>query len=197
MFFSDFKLTFNEECSRFLQDLYKSKKNILEYGAGGSTLLAAKHNCNVVTTETDHKWLIELLGAAKEQDLPGNIIPIWADVGATKIWGYPIDESNIKKWPEYSKKSWKFCSENSYIPDIIMIDGRFRVATFISSCINVTKETILIFDDYTDRKYYHHVENFFKPIDIVSNRMAIFNIYPGKVDAKYVINNIDFYFDPR
>ena len=42
--------------------------------------------------------------------------------------------------------------------DVILIDGRFRVASFLFSLINAKEGSIIIFDDYTDRSHYHVVE---------------------------------------
>ncbi|MBV7316265.1 hypothetical protein [Shewanella sp. NIFS-20-20] len=195
--FKDFELTFSEGCTDYIKKVYPKHKLILEYGAGGSTLLAAEHGCKVISTETDPKWLIELMGAYKERQLPGDIIPILADIGATKAWGYPIDDSAFREWPEYPQKAWQFCKEHELQPDLILIDGRFRVASFLTACINVTKTTTLLFDDYVEREHYHSIEALFKPVDIIDNRMAVFKIRPKKNSSQYLLNNMHFFLDPR
>ena len=59
--FKDFKLTFSKEVTSFVQKEYKQASNILEYGSGGSTILGASNDKNVITTESSAPWLIELM----------------------------------------------------------------------------------------------------------------------------------------
>lgn len=195
--FKYFDLSFTQDCSQYIKKTYSKHKTILEYGSGGSTLLAAESGAMVVTTETDAKWLVELMGAYQERELPGTIIPIFADIGPTKAWGRPIDESNIKQWPDYSQRAWRYLDEHQLHPDLILIDGRFRVASFLTACANIRKTTLVIFDDYVERDYYHSIEELFQPIEIIDNRMAIFKIKPRKVNANYLLMNFHYFLDPR
>ncbi|ADN74656.1 hypothetical protein Fbal_0442 [Ferrimonas balearica DSM 9799] len=195
--FRDFELTFSEPCSEFVRKTYPKHKVILEYGAGGSTLLAAGNGNTVITTETDPRWLIELMGAYKEQGLPGDIIPIWADIGATKAWGYPTDDIAIKQWPAYPQRPWHYCNEHGIKPDLILIDGRFRVASFLTACVNITKATTLLFDDFVEREHYHVVKQLFEPTQIIGERMAVFRLRPKKVSSQFLLEHIDYYLDPR
>jgi len=146
--FKNFPLTFTKEVVSFIKEEYQRASTILEYGSGGSTILAAGNNKTVVTTESSASWLIELMGSYKEHNLPGNIIPIFCDIGETKAWGHPKDDSKWGQWPSYSVKAWHYCNENKLDPELILIDGRFRVACFIASCINTTKPIQILFDDY-------------------------------------------------
>lgn len=195
--FKDFELTFSEECCQYIRQVYPKHQLILEYGAGGSTLLAAEAGSTVITTETDPKWLIELMGAYKERHLPGDIIPIWADIGNTKAWGYPVDEQCVKQWPDYPQKPWHYCHEHHLTPDLILIDGRFRVASFLTACANVTKATTLLFDDFVEREHYHIVKTLFEPSKIIGERMAVFKIRPKKISSQFLLNNIQYFLDPR
>ncbi|MBC3621547.1 hypothetical protein [Vibrio metschnikovii] len=195
--FRDFDLTFTEECSQYLKKIYPKHKVILEYGSGGSTLLAAENGSLVITTETDSKWLIELMGVFQEKKLAGTIIPILVDIGPTKAWGYPVDDREIKNWLGYSNSSWSYLNTHDLHPSLILIDGRFRVASFFSACANVRKTTTIIFDDYVEREYYHIVEKLFSPIQIIDNRMAVFKVKPNKVTASFILDNINFFLDTR
>jgi protein O-GlcNAc transferase len=195
--FKNFELTFSEECTAYIRRHYPKHQLILEYGAGGSTLLAAGAGSTVIATETDSKWLVELMGAYKEQQIPGDIIPIFADIGETKAWGYPVDELAMKQWPEYSQKPWRYCREHNLVPSLILIDGRFRVASFLTACVNVTKPTTLLFDDFIEREHYHIVKQLFEPTEIIGERMAIFEIKPDKMYSQFLLDNMHYFLDPR
>ncbi|WP_240997067.1 hypothetical protein, partial [Pseudomonas viridiflava] len=38
-------------------------------------------------------------------------------------------------------------------PDVILIDGRFRIACFVTAYLRATKPMIVLFDDYLDRPH--------------------------------------------
>ena len=195
--FRNFELTFTAECSDFLQKIYSDAKYIVEYGSGGSTLLAAKLNKHIITVESCVEWLVELMGSYKENDYPGNIVPIWANIGKTGNWGYPIDQNAWKKWKEYSILPWRYCLEHEMDPDVVLIDGRFRVSCFISTCIYIKKKTLIIFDDFVDRKNYHVILGIAKPKKIIENRMAVFWVEPGMVNSQFLLDSLLDYFNPE
>jgi hypothetical protein len=91
--FKNFTMTFTQACNEFVQKKYSKANIIVEYGSGGSTLLAAKLGKKIISVESSNSWLIELLGSAAHQNLPGNIIPLWADIGPTGDWGSPSTET--------------------------------------------------------------------------------------------------------
>jgi hypothetical protein len=72
---------------------------------------------------------------------------------------------------------WLLMDEIGLSPDAILIDGRFRVASFIASYFSAKKPATLVFDDYVDRLHYHTVESLIKPIEII-DRAAIFRLNP-------------------
>ena len=194
--FREFEVTFTAESARYVKEQYRNASCILEYGSGGSTIYAATEGVTVITTESSSHWLLELIGASKEKNLPGDIIPLHADIGVTKEWGYPADESKWRSWPSYSQKAWQYCSDNSITPDLVLIDGRYRVACFIASCVNTTAPMRILFDDFAGRPYYHIVMNIVKPTEIVDNRLAVFDVVPGLIGTKYLFDNLRYFYDP-
>ena len=60
-------------------------------------------------------------------------------------------------------------------PDLVLIDGRFRVASFLTSLRECKVGTKIIFDDYEFRAHYHIVEDFIKP-DRIFGPQAIFEV---------------------
>jgi hypothetical protein len=72
----------------------------------------------------------------------------------------------LEKWRRYPELPWAIFREKEIEPDTILIDGRFRVACALESLANLSlnSQTLLLFDDYTDRTYYHAIETFAKLI---------------------------------
>ena len=146
--FRNFDLTFTPEVAEYVKMEYGKANDILEYGSGGSTMYAASQGKRIITTESSATWLVELMGAFQEKKLSGNIIPLWCDIGETKEFGYPVDQSKWDNWPSYPLKAWRYCAEHNIKPDLVLVDGRFRVASFITSCVRTKVPVRILFDDF-------------------------------------------------
>jgi len=194
--FKNFDLTFTKDVSVFVKKAYEQSTNILEYGSGGSTILGARKGKTVISTESSAPWLIELMGSYKERKLPGDIVPIFCDIGETKKWGHPKDDTKWHNWPAYSVTAWQYCTDNNINPDLILIDGRFRVACFIASCVNTTTPVRILFDDFAERPKYHVVKKIVEPTKIIDQRLAVFDIEPGMVDSKFLLDNLSYFYNP-
>lgn len=188
-------MTFSDVCNKFVTQKYSKAETILEYGSGGSTILAASLGKKIISVESSSTWLLELIGSAAEQELPGKIIPLYVDVGPTGDWGKPKDESKWKNWLNYPRLPWQYCQQNRIDPDLVLIDGRFRVACFLATCAYVQKETTVLFDDYEERPHYHIVEKSFEKIDVIDGRMAVFKIKPNKLDSNDLMNCLHYFND--
>jgi hypothetical protein len=103
------------------------------------------------------------------------------DIGPTGWWGRPLDNSSAEKFPDYSRVPFEKINSINFVPDLILIDGRFRVATFLNTILNCPRSTI-IFDDYNDRPHYFVVETIVKPTE-KCGRLAIFQS-PTSLDTK-------------
>lgn len=146
----------------------------LEYGAGGSTVLAAGLQVQLIhSIESDS----DFLGAVKEKvasvKSASTLITHHVDIGPTKEWGQPADPATANLWPNYCVAAWSKILSSNQQPDLILIDGRFRVACFIASILLAKPGTIILFDDYFDRPNYHVVEKHIKPTH-KAGRMAEF-----------------------
>jgi hypothetical protein len=165
--------------------------NFLEYGAGGSTILAAKIGVeNIYSVESDNLFL----DAIKQKVLSIyphiNIYTFFIDIGKTKEWGYPINNEKLHSWKNYCSTPWnKILISNQY-PDLILIDGRFRVSCFLICLLFSKIDTVILFDDYVDRPYYHIIEKYIKPKKVVG-RMAEFLINKEFSENSIILDLID------
>jgi predicted O-methyltransferase YrrM len=171
-----FNSTNSEEEKHEIQLYLAKSSRFLEFGSGYSTMLASKNvRKSIVSVETDLAYIesirIELSASAEKLPM---IELIHADVGAVGAWGTPIDRSNVEKWTNYQIAVLNFAHENNWRPDLILIDGRFRIATFMSVYLSFPG-AIIIFDDYVDRPAYHIVEKILQPSKIFG-RVAVFKI---------------------
>lgn len=180
----------------FFKKFIHNKKNILEYGMGGSTIFSVKKQKSIISIDTD-KNFVSIIKKKLNNNLNSNYL-LYADIGETTIWGYPLDyrknKKNILRWSKYVKSPWSYIGNK--FPDVIIVDGRFRVACAAYSLLQmlVKNKGVLIFDDYNTRKYYWDIETIairIKKLD----RISIFkpkrlskNIYL-KIIGKYITDS--------
>ena len=136
----------------------KSNQDYLEYGSGGSTVWACNNeNINSVTSvEVAKDWIALILSQ------PLKITPVFFNPGYTYT-GLTIgsDENERDKWELYSSGVNTLC-------DIVLIDGRFRVAC-ASYAYDLLKENgVLLIHDYTPgRLEYRNIEKLYQIIETV------------------------------
>lgn len=146
----------------------------LEYGTGGSTFLAADLCVPLsICVESDANWLAVLSRHLEGE--AGDRILIHGDIGPTIAWGQPANDRQWRKWRLYPLGAWDICRERSLSPDLVLIDGRFRVACLYATLLNGASGTRILFDDYIDRPHYHRVEAFL-PVEATHDRAAEFVI---------------------
>ncbi|MDF2096143.1 hypothetical protein [Aquibaculum arenosum] len=189
-------LTFPEDVAEFVVSVYDKADVILEYGSGGSTVVAAEMSGKeIVSVESDPRWLCSLNSYIQDAQLPSPPRTFWVDIGPTGKWGRPETEQNWKNYPDYALSIWDYLRAREIAPDVILIDGRFRAACFVASLLNIEKETTILFDDYSDRNYKQTVERFCKPSSFVG-RMAVFHVSPQNVKPSLVLNSIKQFYNP-
>lgn len=150
-------------------------KVFLEYGSGGSSVLAASHPLDrIYSVDSDEAFLAAVDAKVKASGAPaGRYHPVYANIGPTGAWGHPVSSERAALWPRYVSHVWQVMMQNHETPDLVLIDGRFRVASFLISAMMAPAGTVILFDDYFDRSAYHAVERFISP-SRAAGRMAEF-----------------------
>jgi hypothetical protein len=84
-------------------------------------------------------------------------------------------------------------------PELILIDGRFRVGSFLTSYQRAIPGTIILFDDYYSRPEYHFVEKIELPF-FQFDDLAVFRVTEtGKkeLNSEKLITLIEYLLNPR
>ena len=170
------ELTFPEAEARHVRARYAAARIILEYGSGGSTVLAASQPGKyVIAVESDRAWAIDLQKRIDQAALASPAVVWHVDIGATGRWGRPIDDAAWQKYHHYPLSIW---SEPFFRhPDLVLIDGRFRAACLLAVALRITRPVTVLFDDYVPRPAYHVVERVVRPT-LAVGRMAEFHLEP-------------------
>jgi hypothetical protein len=148
-------------------------ENFLEFGAGGSTAVAANAGVKrIVSVESDKEWLDML---AKRPEIAAlDYTPFFIDIGPTGNWGVPTDRSTAPKWPAYYQSVWKTLP---WQPDIVLVDGRFRVACALASLLNCAPGTRILIHDFWNRRHYHVVLKYLATVERVDS-LGMFRAKP-------------------
>lgn len=147
----------------------KKIKTVLEFGTGGSTLVAAL--CNVETlysVDSSMEWLQDLAKSNVWSTSRTKWFRLWADIGPLRDFGHPIQEDH-PGFDTYSSVIEAIPSENI---DVVFVDGRFRVACALRSFRFMGPDSVLVFHDY-EREQYHVIEEFYEQTLLI-DRIAIF-----------------------
>ncbi len=167
----------------------KKCKVYFEYGIGKSTLWVLKNTkANIISIDTDKKWIDTIPTNNYETRLK----LIWVNLGELTDWGRPNSYKYKTKFGDYINGVWNYKKK----ADVTLIDGRFRVACFLSSLLNSKINAIIIFDDYLNRPWYHVVEEIV-PIYKQYGRQGIFKV-PKHFDkelTKELLNKFLYVFD--
>lgn len=149
----------------------------LEYGCGlSSEFVASNYDCQIRSVETSSEW------AEKIQANLGQRADIFhVNLGPVGPWGRPEGYSHRQRFTDYCEAGFK----DDYAPDVVLIDGRFRVAVFLTALLRVSPGTHMVFDDYPNRPHYHVVEEIILPVEL-SEQQAKF-VRPTQIDAETVL----------
>ncbi|MBF9058016.1 hypothetical protein HKCCSP123_02355 [Rhodobacterales bacterium HKCCSP123] len=190
------KLTFPPEVAAVVSEAYGKATCILEYGSGGSTVLASEMpGKTVYSVESDRDWarrLERFLDMSPHTSSRPEILHV--DVGPTGAWGRPLESREFRKFPSYAFGFW--CRTDRDEPDTVLIDGRFRVACFLATALMLVRPATVLWDDYVDRPRYHWIERVAKPVDTVG-RMARFHLGPDMVDRRLMLRVVEATLDPN
>ncbi len=169
-----------EECD-LLRAVFGKATTILEYGSGGSTVEAAALPGRVVfSVESDRDWLEGMKAWFSRNPPRAELHLHHADIGPTEKWGMPVNRGFRSAFPAYALSVWD--RPDFVQPDVVLIDGRFRVGCFLATLFRTRRAVTVLWDDYLERKAYHCVERYAGPVSM-TGRMAVFRISPMAVPA--------------
>lgn len=150
-----------------------------EYGVGDSTKWVLNNTGSIVlSVDTSREWIEAIRSHVMR---PERWEPHYIDVGAVHEWGRPVGLQRRSRFLDYASSLW----HRDASPDVVLIDGRFRVLCFLVSLLNAKSGTLIVFDDYVDRLHYRVVEEFVEPIR-VSRRQGLFEVRHSSIDAAWV-----------
>jgi hypothetical protein len=155
---------FEPACVPFFLDHLARASAYVEFGAGGSSVLAARAGKRIVSVESD-PWFMRAVQARIDELGIANTAQqhfIHADIGTTEAWGAPLIRTvtapRLERWRRYPHAPWATI-EALPGPYLVLVDGRFRVACALAAAKFLRgKDGVVLLDDYLGRAHYAAVE---------------------------------------
>ncbi|HVJ35082.1 MAG TPA: hypothetical protein VND94_18370 [Terriglobia bacterium] len=167
---------FDRQGTLLFEELLQQSRLYMEYGSGGSTVLAAHLGKAFISVESDISFSRAVTGRIGASKGAGDIIAV--NIGTTGAWGAPLftrpKSDRLELWKRYVSAPWLRLPPGM-TPDLILIDGRFRIACALFSLMQLhgNRDSTILFDDYGDRRNYHVIERFAQ-LERMAGRMGIF-----------------------
>ncbi|MGH7024038.1 MAG: hypothetical protein ACREEB_10665 [Caulobacteraceae bacterium] len=171
---------FDPASTALFKSLLTRARRYLEFGAGGSTVMAAELGVGTLSVESDPFY-----ARAVRRRLPTTapVKFVVVDIGLTKAWGTPVFQTptpgRLARWKRYVDLPFeRLGALGGPFPDLILVDGRFRRACALESARQAAlanQTTTLFFDDYLDRPHYHDIERHLGP-PRMAGRAAVFEL---------------------
>jgi hypothetical protein len=192
---------FDEASTLYFREQLQKARNYLEYGSGGSTILANQMVTNLVSVDSDASFLADVRRKLETHDRRAMAKLIHVNIGLTQHWGMPVftkpTRRRVRRWEEYAKAPWRYFRTIGQQPDLILVDGRFRVACVLESLLSLSplSETQILLDDYVERPEYEVIEQFAQ-VELVG-RMAV--VRPRRLLERIQVRRLvkQYCADPR
>jgi protein O-GlcNAc transferase len=152
----------------FYKYLDKASK-YFEWGSGGSTYAASCRSniVRIVSVESDKNWYMAVRTAVPRAEL--RLVDL---LSAPNTWGRPGPSCPAAAQKQYSNELLEVNEPHTF--DLILIDGRYRVACCLKAFQTIRDDCLIIFDDFLDRPAYHVVLDYYTIVEQTSDiRMVI------------------------
>ncbi len=193
------------EARLFRRQLVPPPGCYLEWGLGGSTAEALRAGARlVVSVEGDAVWIAGARAdpMVAEAEAAGRLRLLHADIGPTGKWGMPVARSARARWPGYAAAPWPVLEAAGAWPDLVLVDGRFRVAC----CIAVARACLdhpdrppprLMLHDFDERRPFYEPMRLAWEEEAAAATLRVFRLRRGIAPAVLEAAAAQHAFDPR
>lgn len=136
----------------------QSSTTYVEFGSGYSTALAlASAAAQVHVVESDPGWIrrLQIREDVSIGERQGRLAFHHVDIGPVRELGAPADIRTWPSWRRYYTDIWTALGATT--ADVVLVDGRFRVACALSAIRHAGPQTCIVIHDFNDRPAYHEV----------------------------------------
>jgi hypothetical protein len=172
----------DDETVGWLANQLRVTKLYVEFGCGGSTVMADYLAVPTISVESDPYYAAAVRRVLSH---PESTEILSLDMGITREWGMPMFFSK-KKGLRYARAPFERVGPRS--PDLVLIDGRYRVACALETAAQVARmggPSKMLVDDYATRPTYHVLERYLGTPDRIG-RAAMFVVGMCDIPAQLI-----------
>ncbi len=154
-----------KERELFLSYLHRDTTHFYyEFGSGGSTAaaIAAPNVQKIVSMESDTAFYESTAAALVSEKCERVLV----EVGCRNNWGNPEKGYDGSLY-------FTHIDSLSEVPDLILVDGRWRVACALHAWQKMGAESVLLFDDFVGRQFYYVVLPYFETLQTVGRIVVL------------------------
>jgi hypothetical protein len=125
------------------------------------------------TLDSDKSFLVNMLSSSdciKSNLNKGRITAIHVDIGETGPYGHPIDLSHSSDYHLYPQQILKL---KGIPPDLVLVDGRFRVACVLYSLLAIRDNGHILIHDFFQRPEYYIVLEYAEVVDCIDSMIML------------------------
>lgn len=166
-----------EEQSALARLMNGGVSRYLEFGMGGSTLLAARSGLQtIVAVDSDPGWVdrVRCHPEIAPRVASNDAAILHADIGPVGRFGSPASPHYAARWPNYVRIPWTEWGNRQAFPELVLVDGRFRVASCLSVVVarslmghTTSDPLVLLHDIVPSRPQYRAVFGYFDVVESV------------------------------
>jgi hypothetical protein len=165
-----------------LGKLYFHANSVFEYGLGESTYIAGYVGVpRYAGVDSDAVWVAD----ARTNSKMSHFRFYFADIGETKLWGYPVDVTLQKIQYDYQLAPLR--AETKPF-DIYLVDGRYRVACMCISFLHamkhrgdMSKVMVGIHDNDDPNRGYNAIQRVAEIVEH-TKKLWVYKLKPGIID---------------
>lgn len=180
----------DEETADWFERQLRKTQLYLEFGSGGSTVLANNLCVPSISVESDRFYARAVRRGLADPEIASIRVP---RMGITAEWGMPLFFRR-SKGPRYVAAGFEALGDR--FPDLVLIDGRYRIACALESARRAHLSGVaafLLFDDYEGRPFYRAVQDYLGEPERIG-RAALFSVGETAISEEAVHR---FAADPR
>ena len=165
---------------------------MVEFGCGGSTAILLEVGQRLLSVDSDAAWLARVAAPQAAAIAGGRLLQHHADIGPLGDWGWPLHPPSAQQAQAYWHAPWQRMPS----ADLVLVDGRFRIACALAAHARLTPDGLLAIHDYWSRRAYQEaLGDFFETIG-AAGTMAL--LKPRPVEASAIAQALERHAaDPR
>jgi len=161
-----------QQAKDYLIDQLTQAEVVLQYGCASSEIVCNESHVKTVLAVDANKAVCDEIYTLI--DVKEKLHLMYADIGSLDESGkQPISVEHFKLYHQYMIFPWALADKYASMPDLVIIDGHFKVASFFYSLICAPENTKIIFNNFFDHPDHELIRNY-SPLESRHGNAAVF-----------------------